>query len=75
MKLFISTVGILLILAGLASFAYQSYTYTEREKVAQIGGLQVTADTEKTIHFPPILGGGAIAAGIILVIVGRVGKK
>jgi hypothetical protein len=74
MKSITSVVGILLILAGLATFAYQGISYTKREKVAQIGDLQLTADTQKTIYFPPIFGGAAIVAGIILVVVGRNGK-
>ncbi len=71
MKSIISIVGIFLILAGIIAFAYQGFTYTKQEKVAQIGDLKITADTEKTIHFPPILGGLALAAGLILVVIGR----
>jgi uncharacterized membrane protein len=71
MKSLISIVGILLIIVGIVTVAYQGVTYTQQEKVAQIGDLKITADTQKTIHFPPILGGLALAAGLILVVVGR----
>ncbi len=71
MKATTTVIGIILILVGIATFAYQGFTYTKQEKVAQIGDLQLTANTEKTVHFPPILGGLSIVAGIVLVIVGR----
>ena len=71
MRSITSIVGILFIVAGILTFAYQSFTYTQQEKIAQIGDLKITADTQKTVHLPPILGGLSLAAGIILVIVGR----
>jgi hypothetical protein len=74
MKSITNVIGIVLILFGLVALAYQGITYTQHEKVAQIGSLQVTADTQKTVSFPPILGGLSLVAGIILVVVGRIGK-
>lgn len=71
MKTITSVIGILLIVLGVASFAYQGFSYTEKEKVAQIGGLQITADTHKRINFPPVLGGISIVAGIALLLFGR----
>ncbi|MHB1948091.1 MAG: DUF3185 domain-containing protein [Gammaproteobacteria bacterium] len=74
MRSLITLVGILLVIFGIFIMAYQGFTYTKREKVAQLGNLQLTANTEKTVYFPPMLGGGALAAGIVLVIIGRVGR-
>ena len=73
MKSTASIIGIILILLGVLSLGYQGFTYTQREKVAQIGSLQISADTQKTVYLPPVLGGVALVAGIILVIVGRKG--
>lgn len=67
-------VGVILILLGIAGFAYQGYTYNTPEKVAEIGGLKLTADTEKVVYVPPILSGGCIVAGLLLVVVGRMRK-
>jgi hypothetical protein len=63
-------VGIALIVLGVLALAYQGITYTTREKVVDIGPLKITADKEKTIPLPPILGALALAGGIVLVIVG-----
>ncbi len=67
--------GIILIVLGVISFAYQGITYTSQEKVAEIGTLKITADQQKTISLPPIFGGAALVAGVILVVVGRMGGK
>ena len=66
----ITLVGIALIVLGIVAFAYQGITYTSREKVIDIGPLQASVDTKKTIPLPPILGGLLLAGGIVLVVVG-----
>lgn len=71
MKSLTGIVGIILILLGIVTLAYQGISYTKREKIAQIGDIQVTADTQKTVYFPPVLGGVSLVAGIVLVAVGR----
>ena len=73
MKSLTNLAGILLIIFGIATLAYQGFTYTKHENVAQIGDMKITADTQKTVYFPPLLGGLSLAAGIILVVVSRRG--
>jgi uncharacterized membrane protein len=63
-------VGIILIAIGIIALAYGGFTYTKREKVIDAGPLQVSADKEKTVPFPPILGGICLVGGVVLVIVG-----
>jgi hypothetical protein len=67
-------VGILLVVLGVIAFTYHGITYTSREKIVDIGPLKATKDTEKTIPLPPILGGVALAGGIILLITGTRSK-
>jgi hypothetical protein len=63
-------VGIVLIALGVIALAYQGITYTRTEKVIDLGPLKVEAQREKTIPLPPVLGGVAVAAGVVLLIVG-----
>jgi hypothetical protein len=63
-------VGIILIIVGVISLAYGGFTYTKREKVLDIGPIQATAEKQKTILFPPVLGGICLVGGVVLVIVG-----
>jgi len=62
-------IGIALIVLGVIALAYQGITYTTREKVVDLGPLKITAQKEKTIPLPPLLGGLALAGGIVLVVV------
>jgi hypothetical protein len=62
-------VGIALIALGVIALAYQGITYTTRENVVDLGPLTVTAQKERTIPLPPILGAVALAGGIVLVVV------
>jgi hypothetical protein len=62
-------IGIALIALGLIALVYQGITYTTSEKVVDLGPLKITAQKEKTIPLPPILGGLALAGGIVLVVV------
>ena len=62
----ISIAGILLVVLGALALAYQGITYTKREKVVDIGPIHATADTQKTIPLPPILGGIALIGGVVL---------
>jgi len=66
----ITLVGIALIVLGIVAFAYQGITYTSREKIIDIGPIQASADTQKTIPLPPLLGGLVLAGGIVLMLVG-----
>ncbi len=61
-------IGIILIVVGAVVLAYHGITYTTREKILQIGPLEATKKTEKTIPLPPLLGGVALAGGIVLII-------
>jgi hypothetical protein len=61
--------GVLLVL-GLVALVYQGITYTSRDTVLDIGPLHATADRQKTLPLPPILGLAAVGAGVALLIVG-----
>jgi hypothetical protein len=62
--------AIVLIVLGVAALAYQGFTYTTRETVIDLGPIHATADREKTVPLPPILGIAAVAAGVALLVVG-----
>jgi len=63
--------GIVLIAIGIVAFAYQGITYTTREKVVEIGPVEVTAEKTKTLPLPPIVGAVALVGGIVLLIIDR----
>ena len=61
---------IVLIVVGVISLAIGGISYTKREKVLDIGPIQATAERQKTIPLPPLLGALALAGGIVLVVTG-----
>ncbi len=69
----IGIVGIILIAIGIIALAYGGFSYTKREKIIDAGPLQVSADKEKTVPFPPILGGLCLVGGVVLLVAG--GRK
>ena len=66
----IMILGVVLIAIGVIALAYQGITYTTREKVIDIGPIEATKKTEKTIPLPPLIGVSALAGGIVLVLTG-----
>jgi len=66
-------IGIVLIILGLVSLALGGISYTKREKVLDIGPIEATAERHKTIPLPPLLGGLALAGGVVLLVAG--GRK
>jgi hypothetical protein len=64
-------VGVILIVLGVISLAYQGITYTTHKKIIDLGPLQATTEQQKTIPLPPILGGIALVGGIVLLMAGR----
>ena len=63
-------IAALLIILGIAAFAYQGISYRTREKVVNLGPIQVTSERTRTIPMPPILGAVAIVGGIALLVLG-----
>ena len=63
-------IAIILIALGIVAFAYQGITYTTREKVVDLGPIQVTAEKTKTLPLLPIVGAIALVGGIVLLVVG-----
>lgn len=62
--------GIALILIGIVGLSDNQITFTSKEKILDIGPIQATADKEKSIPLPPLMGGLVLVVGIGLVAVG-----
>ena len=63
-------IAVILIALGIVAFAYQGINYTTREKVVDIGPIQVTSEKTKTLPLPPIIGVIALVGGVVLLVVG-----
>ena len=59
--------GIAFIVLGILGLSYNRVSYTSKEKILDIGPIEATAEKEKSIPLPPLLGGLVLVAGIGLV--------
>ena len=68
-------VGILLIVLGALVLAYQGINYTRQKDVLDVGSVHLTTQTHERIPLPPILGGLALAGGVVLLVMGARNKS
>jgi hypothetical protein len=61
-------VAIVLIALGLIGLIYGGITWTQREKVVDLGPLEVTREDRESLPVPPLVGGICLAAGVVLLI-------
>ncbi|MDI1287281.1 MAG: hypothetical protein PSV46_23045 [Reyranella sp.] len=68
-------VGAILVVLGLIGFAIPIFTTQETTELARVGELKLQA-TESTSHIiPPLLSGGVLVLGIVLIGAGLYRKK
>lgn len=60
------TLGIVLIVVGIAMLIWTGFTYTKKEKIVDAGPIQISADKEKSVNWPPYAGGIILVAGVIV---------
>lgn len=63
-------VGALLALLGIAGLVIPTFTTQKTSDVAAIGDLKIQAQQNTPHEIPPLLAGGALALGVILVVGG-----
>lgn len=58
--------GAIFLLIGLAGFAMPMFTTQQTRDVARIGDVKIQATEDRTHFIPPIVSGGALALGAVL---------
>jgi hypothetical protein len=66
----LSGFGVVLIVLGLAALGYQGFRYTTRDTVLDIGPIHATTERTRWMPLPPVLGAGAIVAGVAVLALG-----
>lgn len=61
------TIGIVLIVAGIAMLIFRGFSVQTEKKVVDVGPLEVNKKENKWIGWPVYAGGIAILAGVLLV--------
>jgi hypothetical protein len=65
------TAGIIIIIIGLLMTLSTGFTYVTKEKVVDLGKLEVTKDNEHNVHWQPYLGIGMIVIGGVVLMLDR----
>lgn len=65
------SVGLILIVVGAILLIWTGFSYTKKEKIVDLGPIQVSADREKTVNWPPYAGGVVLLAGIIVLVTAK----
>lgn len=63
--------GVVLIVIGIVGLLWGGFSWTREKTVLEIGGIRATAKERKTIPLPPVVGGVALVAGIVLLVLPR----
>lgn len=63
--------GIVLLVIGALILGYGGFSYISRDKVVDAGPIQVSADRQHDVFIPPIIGGVAVVAGVVMLFAGK----
>ena len=64
-------IAIALLVIGIAMLIWTEISYTKKEKIVNAGPVQISADRQRTIDWPPYAGGILVVGGIILLVFSR----
>ncbi len=59
-----------MIIAGAGLLAYGGFTTTKREKIIDVGPIEVQADVEKRHEIPPVLSWALLGGGVVVLVLG-----
>ncbi len=59
-------IAVVLVVIGLVGLVYGGISWTRRERVVDLGPVEVTQEKHQTIPLPPLVGGICLAAGVLL---------
>jgi hypothetical protein len=60
-------VGVVLVLLGLLGFAVPYFTTQQTKDVASVGDLKLQATESRSFAIPPLVSGGAVVLGVVLI--------
>ena len=63
--------GIILVVLGAIMLIWTGFTYTKKEKVVDAGPIQISADKEKSVNWPPYAGGILLVAGVVILVTSK----
>ncbi len=65
------TIGAILLAVGLLMVAYTGFNYVTKEKVVDIGPIEISKETNHPVQWSPIVGVVLAVGGIVLLLAGK----
>ncbi|MGY4385905.1 putative membrane protein [Pedobacter sp. UYP24] len=60
------TIALVMIVLGIIMLVWTGFTYTQKENLVDAGPIQISADKEKSVNWPPYVGGVILIAGVVI---------
>lgn len=64
-------IGIILVIIGVVMLIWTGFSFTKKEKVVDIGPVEITADKKEQVNWPPYVGGVVLVAGFVIMLSSR----
>jgi hypothetical protein len=61
-------IGIILVVFGIVALVAGGISYTKRDTIVDVGPVHATAEHQKNIPLPPLIGILSVAAGLVLIV-------
>lgn len=65
------TLGIILIVIGLLMMIYTGFNYVTKEKLVDIGPVEISKEENNPVRWSPIIGVILLAGGVIIILTGK----
>lgn len=65
------TVGIILVIIGAVMLIWTGFTYTKKEKVVDVGPIEISADKQESVNWPPYIGGVLLVGGLVIIMTAK----
>lgn len=65
------TLGIVLIAIGIAMIVYTGFNFITKEKVVDLGPIEINAEKSHTVRWPPFVGVVLIVGGIVVMVIDK----
>lgn len=65
------SLGIALVVLGVLALIYTGFTFKTKEKVVDLGPLEINKEKKHAVNWPPIAGAVLLAGGLVLIVIDK----
>lgn len=65
------TLGIVLVVIGIIMIVYTGFNFVTKEKVVDLGPIEINKEKNNTVQWPPVVGIILIVGGIVVIVLDK----